>query len=48
VASLVSLSLNDVEIKADEEEFERIVLGVAGGNIAKASVAEFFRNNSSS
>jgi len=48
VASLVFLSLNDVEIEADEEEFERIVLGVAEGNIAKASVAEFFRNNSSS
>jgi death-on-curing protein len=42
VASLVFLSLNDIEIEADEEEFERIVLGVAQGNIDKASVAEFF------
>jgi death-on-curing protein len=46
VASLVFLSLNDVEIEADEEEFERIVLGVAQGKIDKASVAEFFRKNS--
>ena len=46
VASLIFLSLNDVEIEADEEEFERIVLGVAQGNIDKASVAEFFRKNS--
>ena len=46
VASLVFLSLNDVEIEADEEEFERIVLGVAQGKIDKASVAEFFRRNS--
>jgi death-on-curing protein len=46
VASLVFLSLNDNEIEADEEEFERIVLGVAQGKIDKASVAEFFRKNS--
>jgi death-on-curing protein len=46
VASLVFLSLNDVELEADEEEFERIVLGVAQGKIDKAVVAEFFRKNS--
>ena len=46
VASLVFLSLNGVEIEADEEEFERIVLGVAQGKIDKASVVEFFRKNS--
>ena len=46
VASLVFLSLNDVEIESNEEEFERIVLGVAQGKIEKASVAEFFRKNS--
>jgi death-on-curing protein len=46
VASLVFLSLNDVEIEADEEEFEKIVLGVAEGKIDKASAAEFFRKNS--
>jgi death-on-curing protein len=46
VAALVFLSLNNVEIESDEEEFERIVLGVAQGKIEKASVAEFFRKNS--
>ena len=46
VASLVFLSLNDVELEANEEEFERIVLGVAQGKIEKAAVAEFFRKNS--
>ena len=48
VVSLVFLSLNDVELEADEEEFERVVLGVAEGKIDKASVADFFRKNSSS
>ena len=48
VASLVFLSLNDIEIDADEEEFEKTVIGVAEGKIDKAAVAEFFRNNSSS
>jgi death-on-curing protein len=46
VASLVFLSLNEVDLEADEDEFERIVLGVAQGKIDKASVAEFFRKNS--
>jgi death-on-curing protein len=46
VASLVFQSLNDVELEADEEEFERIVLGVAQGEIDKASVAKFLRENS--
>lgn len=46
VASLVFLSLNDVEIEADEEELEKIVLGVAEGKIDKAAVAEFLRKNS--
>ena len=43
---MVFLSLNNVEIESDEEEFERIVLGVAQGKIEKAAVAEFFRTNS--
>ena len=46
VASLVFLSLNELDLEADEEEFERLVLGVAQGKIDKASVAEFFRKNS--
>ena len=46
VASLVFLSLNGVDILAEEEEFEKIVLGVAEGKLDKAALAEFFRNNS--
>ena len=46
VASLVFLSLNDVEIEANEEEFEKTVLGVATGKIEKVAVPEFFRKNS--
>ena len=46
VASLVFLSLNDVEIEADDEELEKIVMGVAEGKIEKASVAKFLRKNS--
>ncbi len=46
VASLVFLSLNGVDVLAEEEEFEKIVLGVAEGKLDKAALAEFFRNNS--
>jgi death-on-curing protein len=46
VAALVFLSLNAIDLIADEKEFERIVFGVAQGKIDKASLAEFFRNNS--
>ena len=46
VASLVFLSLNGVEIKADENEFENTVLSVAEGKIDKTVVAKFFRNSS--
>ena len=46
MASLVFLSFNDVELEADEEEFEKIVLGVAQGEIDKASVVEFLCENS--
>jgi death-on-curing protein len=46
VVPLVFLSLSEVDLEADEQEFERIVLGVAQGKIDKASVAEFFRKNS--
>ena len=41
VASLVFLSLNEVDLEADEKEFEGIVLGVAQGMTDKAAVAEF-------
>ncbi len=46
VASLVFLSLNGVEIKADENKFENTVLSVAEGKIDKAVVAKFLRNSS--
>jgi death-on-curing protein len=45
VAALVFLSLNDIEIDADEEEFESMVLSVAQGRADKAAVAEFFRKH---
>lgn len=45
VAALVFLSLNDVEIDADEEESERMVLSVAEEKADKASVTEFFRKH---
>ncbi len=48
VASLVFLTLNDVDMEADQEEFAETVMGVAEGKIDKAEVAEFFRNNSRS
>ena len=48
VSSLVFLSLNGIDIEADEEEFEITVLGVAEGKIDKSAVAEFFRKNSRS
>jgi len=48
VASLVFLSLNGIDVKADEKEFEKTVVGVAEGKIDKVAVAEFFRYNSPS
>jgi death-on-curing protein len=45
VVAIVFLFLNGVEFNADETELERIVLGVAEGNVGKDAVAEFFRHN---
>ncbi|MBW1982513.1 MAG: type II toxin-antitoxin system death-on-curing family toxin [Deltaproteobacteria bacterium] len=45
VAALVFLSLNDIEIDADEEEFESMVLSAAQGKADKAAVAEHFRKH---
>ncbi len=44
VASLVFLSLNGVEIEADEEEFEKIVLAVVKGSFIKLKLRSFFGN----
>ena len=48
VASLVFLSLNGVEVEADEDEFEKTMLAVANGKLDKAAVAKFLRKNSNS
>ena len=45
VSALVFLSLNEVEIDAEEDEFETMVMSVAEGKQNKASVAEFLRHN---
>jgi death-on-curing protein len=45
VAALVFLSLNDVEIDAEEEAFEQAVLAVAEGKWSKADVAPFLRDH---
>ena len=46
VASLVFPALNGVDIESDEEELEKLVLGVAEGKLSKAAAAEFFRQHS--
>jgi death-on-curing protein len=43
VAALVFLSLNDIEIDADEDSFEKMVLDVAASRADKTTVAGFFR-----
>ncbi len=45
VSALVFLSLNEVEIDAEEDEFETMVRSVAEGKEDKASAAEFLRQN---
>jgi death-on-curing protein len=45
VSALVFLSLNGVEIDAEEDEFETMVMSVAEGKEDKASAAEFLRQN---
>jgi death-on-curing protein len=45
VSALVFLSFNGVEIDAEEDEFEAMVMSVAEGKEDKASAAEFLRQN---
>jgi death-on-curing protein len=45
VAAIVFLSLNGVELEADEVQLEELVLSVAQGKVGKDAVAEFIRNN---
>jgi death-on-curing protein len=46
VAALVFFSLNDIEIEADEDSFEKMVLAVAASQADKRAVTEFFREHS--
>ncbi len=43
VASVVFLMMNGIELQADEDSFEKMVLSAAEGKIDKAVVAHFFR-----
>jgi len=47
VASLVFLSLNNVEIDVDEEILEKTVRGVAQGKVDKQAIARFFKEHAS-
>ena len=46
VAAIVFLALNEIELNADEDEFEKMVLQVAEGKTGKETIATFLRNNS--
>ncbi len=46
VAALVFFSLNDIEIEADEDSLEKMVLAVAASLADKRAVTEFFREHS--
>ena len=45
VASVVFLMMNGIELHADEDSFEKMVLSVAEGKTDKSAIAQFFRNN---
>jgi death-on-curing protein len=47
VSALVFLILNGVELSADEDSLENMVISVAEGGIGKPEIAMFFRKNSS-
>ncbi len=47
VASAVFLMMNGIELHADEDSFEKMILSVAQGKSGKAVIAQFFRNNAS-
>lgn len=47
VTSVVFLIMNGVDLQADEDAFEKMVLSVAEGEMDKAAIAQFFRNNAS-
>ena len=45
VAAAVFLAVNDLELRASEDDYEQLVMSVARGEIGKSTVAEFFRVN---
>lgn len=45
VASVVFLTMNGIELRADEDAFEKMVLSVAEGKVSKAEITQFFRSN---
>ncbi|MFW6181979.1 MAG: type II toxin-antitoxin system death-on-curing family toxin [Spirochaetota bacterium] len=46
VAAIVFLSLNGIELEADEAKLEKLVLDVTQAKAGKDTGADFFRNNS--
>ncbi len=46
LAAIVFLGLNGIELDADQDEFEKLVLEVAQGTADKKKVAGFFKENS--
>ena len=46
VAADVFLALNDIELRASEDDYAELVLSVARGETSKSAVAEFLRANS--
>lgn len=45
VASIVFLMMNGIELDADEDSFEKMVLSVAEGKTDKSEIAHFFRKH---
>jgi death-on-curing protein len=46
VAAIVFLSLNGIELEADEAQLEKLVFDVAQGKAGKNTIADFLRKNS--
>ncbi len=45
VAALVFLLLNGIEVRADEDALEELVMAVSEGRLKKGEIAAFFRAN---
>jgi len=46
VAAIVFLSLNGIELEANETQLEKLVIDVAKAKAGKNAIADFLRNNS--